>query len=102
MWDRSGARLLTSSTEIKERWHEHFKNLLHCDGDVDLDSVLEGIPRNEEITGVNHPPNMQEFEAAIDSLKHGKTPGVDGISAEVIQAGGGALRTKLLSIMRRC
>ena len=39
-------------------------------------------------TGDDHPILRREVEAAVQSLKKGKSAGVDNIAAELVQAGG--------------
>jgi hypothetical protein len=42
-----------------------------------------------------HEPNPFEIEIAIEKLKIYKSPGTDGIPAELIQAGGNILRSEV-------
>ena len=39
----------------------------------------------------NYPILREEVEAAVKSLKKGKSPGIDNIPGELVQAGGGAV-----------
>ena len=49
----------------------------------------------------NHPILREEVEAAVKSLKKGKSAGVDGIPAELLQQGGEAMVNALLIICNK-
>ena len=48
--------------------------------------VILGCPKGD--TEDDHPNLRKEVEAAVQSLKKGKSAGVDNIPAELVQAGG--------------
>ena len=54
---------------------------------------LDQYPVQEDMA---NPPTLQEILAAIKSMKSGKTPGLDGIPAEIYKYGGTALHAQLL------
>ena len=49
----------------------------------------------------DHPILRGEVEAAVQSLKKGKSAGVDNIAAELVQAGGEAVITALMTICNK-
>ena len=49
-----------------------------------------------------NPPTVEEILAAIKSMKSGKTPGLDGIPAEICKYGGTALHAQLLKFYHIC
>ena len=49
----------------------------------------------------NHPILRKEVEAAVQSLKKGKTAGVDNIPTELVQAGGENVITALTTICNK-
>ena len=80
--DKSG-KCLTEENEILNRWTEYCSDLYNYETDGDP-IVLDcpQIPHEE-----HHPILRKEVEAAVKSLKMGKSAGVDNIPAELVQAG---------------
>ncbi|VDO61039.1 unnamed protein product [Heligmosomoides polygyrus] len=96
-----GGKLLVTGEEQIERWVAHFKEVLNQPEpsdtydfrDEEEESVLEVYMG--DIT-------MQETDRSIKSLKGGKAPGLDEISAELLKAGGRAMTTTLTRIFNIC
>ena len=61
-------------------------------------SVLDCPQKNTED---NHPILQKEVEAAVQSLKNGKSAGVDNIPGELVQAGGEEVITALTTICNK-
>jgi hypothetical protein len=82
--------LIADSQSILNRWENYFSQLLsvHRFGDV---RQIE-IPIAEPFV---LDPKPFEVEIAIANLKRYKSPGSDQIPAELIQAGGEILRSKI-------
>ena len=60
---------------------------------VEAPATIEQHPTQDDIA---NPPTLEEFVAAINSTKSGKTPGLDGLPAEIYKYGGAALHTQFL------
>ena len=88
--DRSG-KCLTEEREILYRWTEYCSELYNYKADGDP-SVLD-CPQTD--TADDHPILHKEVEAVLQSLKKGKSAGVDNIPTELVQAGGEDLITIL-------
>ena len=91
-------QLLTAPDEIKERWVEHFSDLLNINSETD-ESVLdelEQLPVKEEL---DHPITESELEKALSNTKCGKSPGPDGILPEVLVYGGQTLKKFLFALL---
>ena len=88
--DRSG-KCLTEERQILNRWTEYCIELYNFKANGDP-SILNC---HQTDTGDDHPILRREVEAAIQSLKKGKTAGVDNIPAELVQAGGEDVITSL-------
>ena len=76
--DRSG-KCLTEEQEILNRWTEYCTELYNHKANGDP-SVLD-CPQTD--TGDDHSILREEVEAAVQSLKKGKSAGVDNIPAEL-------------------
>ena len=90
--DRSG-KCLTEEPLILNRWTEYCYELYNYKANGDP-SVLN-CPQTD--TKDDHPILGREVEAAVQSLKKGKSAGVDTIPAELVQAGGEAVITALMT-----
>jgi hypothetical protein len=79
--------MLQSKDEIKQRWTQYcsslYKDPVGGDG---MTKELEEItpPKSEEPQDILY----SEVQAAIHTLKRNKSPGSDGITTEMLQAGG--------------
>ena len=94
--DRSG-KCLTEERQILNRWTEYCSELYNYKANGDP-SVLN-CPQKD--TEDEHPILHREVEAAIQSLKKGKSAGVNNIPAEVVQAGGEDVVTALTTICNK-
>ena len=74
--------MLTEKEAILQRWSEHFKGLFSDQRSVQ-DSSLAKIPQVDVKLELDDPPNHKEIKRATMQLKMGKSPGIDGIPAEV-------------------
>ena len=83
--DKSG-QLLTSEDAKLERWRQHFEETLNQNKhSVPLDvQEDECIP---ELVAISQEPiNKEEIKAALKSMKSGKAPGRNSITAELLKA----------------
>jgi hypothetical protein len=82
--------LLADSHSILNRWKNYFSQLLNVHGvnDVRQTEIHTAEPLVPE-------PTSSEVEIAIDKLKRYKSPGIDQIPAEQIQARGNTLRSEI-------
>ena len=94
--DKNGKRL-TEDKDILNRWTEYCSELYNHKAKGDPE-VLKHPP----VTNIDsHPILLEEVEAAVKSLKPGKSPGVDNIPAELLQAGGETMIDVLLNICNK-
>ena len=78
--DRSGKRL-TEEHQILNRWTKYCIELYNHNVNGDLSEV--NCPQTD--TEDDHPILRREVEAAVQSLKKGKSAGVDNIPPELVQ-----------------
>ncbi|XP_050703781.1 uncharacterized protein LOC126989216 [Eriocheir sinensis] len=84
-----------------DRWVEHYSELYSRENTVTEDALnaIECLPVLEEL---DREPTLAELNEALDSLAHGKAPGKDGISAEVLKCCKGTIITELHEILCLC
>ena len=92
--DRSG-KCLTEEQKILNRWTEYCSVLYNHEANRDP-SVLNCSPQTDTEDG--HPVLRKEVEAAVRSLKKGKSARVDNIPAALVRAGGEDVITALTTI----
>ena len=90
----SSGKCLTGEREILNRWTECCTELYNHKADGD--QLVLGSPQTD--TGDDHSILREEVEAAVQSLKKGKSAGVDNIPAELVQAGGEDVITAVTTI----
>ena len=65
-------------------------------------SSLAKIPQVDVKLELDDPPTREEIQKATMQLKVGKSPGIDGIQAEVYQHGREAVLDKLQDLFTNC
>ena len=91
--DKPG-KCLTEEQDIIKRWTEYCSELYtHT---TTGDSKVLDVP--PPINNDSYPILRQEVQATVKSPKKGKSPGVDNIPSELVQAGGEAMIDMLLII----
>ena len=96
MKDADGV-VITSVEEQTQLWKTHFETILNKEAHREV----EDIPESDEDLLVNmDPPTANEVKSAIDSMKSGKAPGADGVSAEMLKAGGDVITETLIEIFK--
>ena len=90
-----GGGLLTEESEVKAQWAGYFERLYQAyPSAVELDVRGITIPIVDPPINCD-PPLFVETQAPVNELKWGKAPGICGIHAELLKAGGNA---ELLSL----
>ena len=94
--DRSG-KCLTEERQIPNRWTEYSSELYNhkANGDPSVPNCTQTDTEDD------NPILRREVEDAVQSLKKGKSAGVDNISAELVQAGGEDVITALTTICNK-
>ena len=76
-------RLLKSKAEMQARWKEHFEGVLNREAPPNPptdEEVGEG-----ELDIDTEPPTEKEIKRVVQTLKNGKAPGIDQITAELMK-----------------
>ena len=82
--DDSG-QVIVDDKGIRNRWKTYFSDLLQEDTQGQTDNQPEREMQPDD--GERVPVTIEEVEIAISKLKNGKSPGICGISAEMLKAG---------------
>ena len=82
-----GATLHKDLDGITCRWAEHFSTLLNG-GLAPEYEFIDNIPQREVKRELETLPNIREVEDCINTMKNRKSPGADGLPAEVYKYGG--------------
>jgi hypothetical protein len=90
-----GCDLIADSPKILNRWKNYFCQLLNLHGaggvrQTEMHTIKPFVPE----------PNASEVKVAIGKLKRYKSPGVDQIPAELIQAGEETLRLEIHKVIK--
>jgi len=86
--------LLTDRPKILERWVEHFQSVINQKPTFET-QMLSEIPQWSTATHFDDVPSATEIEHALGQTASGKSPGVDGITSEVLKNGGPTLLDQL-------
>ncbi|VDM03336.1 unnamed protein product [Schistocephalus solidus] len=73
-----GTTLLTKKTQIRKRWAENFRNVLHQPSTIS-DATIDRLPQVKANANHDPLPSIQETLRAIQQLFSGKAPGSDAI-----------------------
>ena len=88
---------LTEDQEILKRWTEYCSELYNYTATGDSGVLQVPTATNND----KYPILREEVEVAVKSLKKGKSAGVDNIPGELVQAGGEAMISALLTICNK-
>ena len=94
--DRSG-KCLTEERQILNRWTEYCSELYNhkVNGDPSVLNCTQADTKDD------HPILRREAEAAVQSLKKGKSAGVDNTPAELVQTDGEDVITALMTFCNK-
>ena len=93
--DRNGG-LITNIPDVLNRWVEHFDELLNGNNSSNPHPLPTIHGPNQEAT---QPPSLEEVKSTIRRLKNHKSPGSDGIAAEMLKSGGDVLAKHIYEII---
>ena len=93
--------MLTDKGAILQHWSQHFGGLFSDQCNVQESSQAK-IPQADVKLELNDPPTREEIKKTTMQLKAGKSPGIDGIPAEIYQHRGDAVLDKLQDLFTNC
>ena len=90
---------MTEVSEVKARWASYLEQLHQADPPaVELDDRCLTIPIADPPNNCD-PRSFVETQAAVNRLKWGKAPGICGIQAELLKAGGNAALVSMNAVL---
>ncbi|XP_078661585.1 uncharacterized protein LOC144905710 [Branchiostoma floridae x Branchiostoma belcheri] len=92
---------ITDREKQMERWLEHYSELYSRENTIN-ESALDSIDTLSVLWDLDAAPTLEEVSKAIDSLRSGKAPGMDGIPPEVIKSAKGVLLPELHDLLCQC
>ena len=98
----SEGNVMTEPTRVKSRWSEYFEQLLNVDDGrrAELTEVRGG--GGDENVNTNMDVRVDDVRRAVKKLKKGKSPGVDGITSEMLKYGGECVLEWLTRVCNVC
>ena len=97
----SQEQLMMKKQDILHIWKSHFEKHLNTQFPHDEDALREFEPDADNVT--EHIPPITEHKVihSIKRLSKRKAPGIDGITSELIKAGGDMLITMLIILFNK-
>ena len=98
--------IITSQKEILNAITKYYRNLFECKDHLTTDYDLE-VMFNDYVNKLNHqesqnlegPLLLEEIESVLKNMKHNKTPGIDGFSAEFFKVFWNKLKFFILRVL---
>ena len=94
---------LLRGNEAKKRWAEYFEELLNVQEDREADIVAVGgvqVPVMGEENEREITREEVKRKRALNEMKGGKAPGMDGVRVEMLKEGGATVLEWLVSVYR--
>lgn len=96
--DKNG--LLVSGEEKMKQWAEYFSELLNENQENQNEESQENEEEIQEVVNEIESPDMNEIIEILKNFKNNKSPGENGISAEIYKYGGEHVQRELLAIVQ--
>ena len=87
----SDGNIVTDASDVKQRWKEYFEWLLNVDDGRRAELTEIGLGVMNESANGELEIGVEDVRKAVKKLKGGKSPGVDGITSEMLKCGGECL-----------
>ena len=97
MWKENG-EVTRSPEEVKQRWHDHFNDVLNVPSQYRQETIDE-IPSHPTEWELDDSPTCEKLTAALSKLKRGKAGGKTGIMPQlIVHCTGAELIDRLLQL----
>ena len=98
----SDGNIVTDASDVKQRWKEYFEWLLNVDDGRRAELTESGLGVMNELANGELEISVEDVRKAVKKLKGGKSPGVDGITSEMLKCGGECLLEWLRRVCNVC
>lgn len=98
----SDGNMINEESGVKERWTEYFEWLLNVDDGRRAELTESGLEGIHEYANEEFEVSVDDVRKAVNKLKKGKSPGVDGITSEMLKCGGECLLEWLRRVCNVC
>ena len=98
----SDGNMIHEESGVKERWTEYFEWLLNVDDGRRAELTESGLEGIHEYANEEFEVSVDDVRKAVNKLKKGKSPGVDGITSEMLKCGGECLLEWLRRVCNVC
>ena len=95
---KDGNNLLRDPKDILKRWREHFDEHLNRPSEVNQE-FIDSIPCSSVKEAMADVPSIENIKAVVSKLHCGKSPGVDGLQAEIFKCAGSNLMKGLADLL---
>ncbi|XP_063531447.1 uncharacterized protein LOC134742328 [Cydia strobilella] len=90
---------ITEKAKELDRWAQHYSNLFSQEVSMHP-ATLANLSFRSAVTELDNPPTGEEFFEALQSLKLGKSTGLDNLPAELVKIG--CVSSPLYTLLLRC
>ena len=80
--------ILSDESEVKNRWSGYFQELLNVDNGREAELTDAGVQRVNVNLRLLMEVSVDDVRKAVKKLKNGKSPGIDGVTSEMLRYGG--------------
>ena len=95
---KDGKTLLKDIKSIQNRWVEHYSELLNRPSSVDH-TIIDQVEQLPIVDQMDIAPTRDETINAVKKLNTGKSPGLDGLTSEILKSGGEKMIDLLLELI---
>ena len=93
--------LIKDKPSQMKRWVEHYPELYAIENKV-TEVAMEAVERLPTIDELDFEPSEEDISTSLNSLTKGKSPGSDGIPAEILKCGQSTLLPHLHHLLKLC
>ena len=98
----SDGNIVTDASDVKQKWKKYSEWLLNVDDGRRAELTESGLRVMHDLANGELEISEEDVRKAVKKLKGGKSPGVDGITNEMLKCGGECLLEWLWKVSNAC